>query len=37
MSMCEDCLNAAICDLAFTGDFPCEGIEEPLNNYEEDD
>ncbi len=28
MSVCEDCLNAAICDYAFSGDFPCCDVEE---------
>ncbi len=27
MCICEDCLNSAICDLAFSGDFPCENVE----------
>ena len=36
MCMCEDCINSSYCDLAFTGDFPCECIEEPLNNYDDE-
>ncbi len=37
MCICEDCLNAAICDFAFSGDFPCQGIDEfEVENEEEE-